>query len=188
MTCRLSRPIGGCGDTSGDFPLASALRLDRGKGVYRPVTKRAMMMMVKICIVPCMPTTKWKSRSCLRRRAEGAYRSYRISKLGKGYGFLWQSCLPRSSEGPWRWRCARCSDYRGLGVVTLPSRRFPHRGLSKNPCSIVRDANGQALAYVYFEDQTGRRQRPNTPLRISVFFDTCRGRGPSLTPRPPIQC
>ena len=125
MTCRLSRPIGGCGDTSGDFPLASALRLDRGKGVYRPVTKRAMMMMVKICIVPCMPTTKWKSRSCLRRRAEGAYRSYRISKLGKGYGFLWQSCLPRSSEGPWRWRCARCSDYRGLGVVTLPFRRFP---------------------------------------------------------------
>ena len=28
--------------------------------------------------------------------------------------------------------------------------------------------------------------RPNTPLRISVFFDTCRGRGPSLTPRPPM--
>jgi len=42
--------------------------------------------------------------------------------------------------------------------VPEPSRRFPstvdRRG---NPCFIIRDANGQALAYVYFEDEPGRR-------------------------------
>ena len=28
---------------------------------------------------------------------------------------------------------------------------------ANNACFIVRDANGQALAYVYFEDEPGRR-------------------------------
>jgi len=29
-------------------------------------------------------------------------------------------------------------------------------------CYAVRDANGQALAYVYFEDEPGRREMPPT--------------------------
>jgi hypothetical protein len=28
---------------------------------------------------------------------------------------------------------------------------------TKNACFIVRDANGQALAYIYFEEEPGRR-------------------------------
>jgi hypothetical protein len=38
-------------------------------------------------------------------------------------------------------------------------RRFPPPGTAEetDACSIVRDANGQALAYVYFEEETGRR-------------------------------
>jgi hypothetical protein len=42
----------------------------------------------------------------------------------------------------------------------MPSaRRFPPPWvLDEHPdCFIVRDANGQALAYVYFEEEPGRR-------------------------------
>ena len=42
----------------------------------------------------------------------------------------------------------------------MPSpRRFPPPWSVDEPevCFIVRDANGQALAYVYFEDEPGRR-------------------------------
>jgi hypothetical protein len=40
-----------------------------------------------------------------------------------------------------------------------PARRFPPPWSVEetDACFIVRDANGQALAYVYFEDQPGRR-------------------------------
>jgi hypothetical protein len=31
------------------------------------------------------------------------------------------------------------------------------RSRTPTPCFIVRDANGQALAYVHFEDESGRR-------------------------------
>jgi hypothetical protein len=40
-----------------------------------------------------------------------------------------------------------------------PPRRFqpPWTTEETDACFIVRDANGQALAYVYFEDESGRR-------------------------------
>jgi hypothetical protein len=46
----------------------------------------------------------------------------------------------------------------------METRRFPPLWTVEEPdpwpdrrCFIVRDANGQALAYVYFEDEPGRR-------------------------------
>jgi hypothetical protein len=45
-----------------------------------------------------------------------------------------------------------------------PSRHFPPPWSVEEPdkldrrCFIVRDANGQALAYVYFEGELGRRR------------------------------
>ena len=41
----------------------------------------------------------------------------------------------------------------------LPEAIFPPPWTADEPdaCFIVRDANGQALAYVYFEDEPGRR-------------------------------
>jgi hypothetical protein len=40
-----------------------------------------------------------------------------------------------------------------------PERRFPPPWTAEetDACFTVRDANGQALAYVYFEDEPGRR-------------------------------
>ena len=42
---------------------------------------------------------------------------------------------------------------------TLTQLRFPHLGLSRNwtLCFVVRDHSGQKLAYVYYEDEPGRR-------------------------------
>ena len=54
------------------------------------------------------------------------------------------------------WRDRRRAD---LGNLALMSRRFPPPpGRPKtDACFIVRDAHGQALAYVYFEEEPGRR-------------------------------
>jgi hypothetical protein len=43
----------------------------------------------------------------------------------------------------------------------IDPRRFPPplSAEETDACFIVRDANGQALAYVYFEDEPGRRSR-----------------------------
>jgi hypothetical protein len=43
--------------------------------------------------------------------------------------------------------------------VTEPRRRFPPLWTVEEtaPCFIVRDAKGQALAFVYCEDEPGRR-------------------------------
>jgi hypothetical protein len=46
----------------------------------------------------------------------------------------------------------------------MPARRFPPpRTLDEqnDACFIVRDHNGQALAYVYFEDEPGRQSAAN---------------------------
>ena len=64
----------------------------------------------------------------------------------------------------------------------MPSvRRFPPPWSvdEQEACFIVRDANGQALAYVYFEDEPGRRSAascsprtrpsPSPPLRTAHY-------------------
>jgi hypothetical protein len=47
------------------------------------------------------------------------------------------------------------------------SRRFPPPWTAEETkaCFIVRDLNGQALAYVYFEEESGRRAAANLLTR-----------------------
>ena len=49
----------------------------------------------------------------------------------------------------------------------MPERRFPPPWSvgETNACFIVCDANRQALAYVYFEDQQGRRTAQRSTAR-----------------------
>ncbi len=44
-------------------------------------------------------------------------------------------------------------------AMTEASRRFPPPWIAKETeaCFIIHDCNGQALAYVYFKDEPGRR-------------------------------
>jgi hypothetical protein len=39
----------------------------------------------------------------------------------------------------------------------MPARRFPPPREEQEACFVVRDHNGQQLAYVYFEEEPGRR-------------------------------
>ncbi len=45
----------------------------------------------------------------------------------------------------------------------MPARHFPPVE-ELDACFVVRDHNGQALAYVYFEDEPGREQHPTLTL------------------------
>ena len=57
----------------------------------------------------------------------------------------------------------------------MPERRFPPPWSVNDPdvkldqdCFIVRDANAQALAYVYFEEEPGRRAAAFSPKTTPV--------------------
>ena len=78
----------------------------------------------------------------------------------------------------------------------------PDPKLARQWCYIVRDANGHALAYVYFEDEPSRRsatrlmtrdeaRRPADVFRrlkqLRQFGDICSDPAPSLTLTPPNQ-
>jgi hypothetical protein len=65
----------------------------------------------------------------------------------------------------------------------MPSpRRFPPPGSvdEQEACFVVRDATGQALAYVYFEDEPGRHgaascsHARDEARRIAVNIESCR--------------
>ena len=52
---------------------------------------------------------------------------------------------------------------RARPIAPLPARRFPPPWSieERQACFIVKDGNGQALAYVYFEEEPGRRSAEN---------------------------
>ena len=53
----------------------------------------------------------------------------------------------------------------------MTARRFPPPWTVEemnNACFIVRDKNGQALAYVYFESDAGRRTAANLLTRLEA--------------------
>ena len=66
------------------------------------------------------------------------------------------------------------------GLSVVPERRFPPPWSvdETDACFIVRDANGQALAYVYFEDEPGRRSAAPVARRA-----TRPGASPPTSPR-----
>jgi hypothetical protein len=62
----------------------------------------------------------------------------------------------------------------------MPARRFPPPWSveEQSACFVVRDHNGQALAYVYFEDEPGRRSAAKLTriaVRPSIGGETAEG-------------
>jgi hypothetical protein len=59
-----------------------------------------------------------------------------------------------------------CSRF--VRVRQMPVRRFPAPWMiedRRDACFVVKDSNGQALAYVYFESEQGRRTAANLLTR-----------------------
>jgi hypothetical protein len=63
------------------------------------------------------------------------------------------------SDAPHQDGRASLSAQSGNGAILTPMRRFPPPWTIEetDACFIVRDSTRQALAYVYFEDEPGRR-------------------------------
>ena len=55
-------------------------------------------------------------------------------------------------------------------MIDMPeARRFPSPWIAEetDACFIIRDHNGYALAYVYFEEEPGRRREGSRPISPS---------------------
>jgi hypothetical protein len=77
------------------------------------------------------------------------------------------------------------STIRRVVTITIIAKNYmPRRFLppwiaeETDACFIVRDANGQALAYVYFEEESGRRSAAqlltrDEARRIAVILPSC---------------
>jgi hypothetical protein len=73
---------------------------------------------------------------------------------------FWLSCFPENGLGKRMGsKQKNCGCHRSLQHRKMPQRRFPPPwSVEEQPaCFVVRDHNGQQLAYVYFEDEPGRR-------------------------------
>jgi hypothetical protein len=54
-------------------------------------------------------------------------------------------------------------------AVPLPAALGLSRNTTNDACFIVRDHNGQALAYVYFEDEPGRRLAKRKAAKLAAL-------------------
>ena len=95
-----------------------------------------------------------------------------VIELGGRRRFNGARCRPESSRPSSRGRFPHPATRPGASPPTSPScRSRSYQRHETDACFIVTDANGQALAYVYFEDEPGRRAAANLLTRNGVLTD-----------------